>query len=104
MNDVASMSNAAMWAGICGFFLPIAAAVIIQQQWNDTMKAITGFLCCIAAAFGTAWFSGIIDPNDVTRCFLVTWTLAIASYYGFWKPIGVAPRIESWTTLRKTQD
>jgi len=99
MSDPGAMTNAAMWAGIVGFFLPIAASVIIQQKWAQPVKAVAGFLCCVTAAVGTAYFTGLLDPTDVARCFLVVFTLAIAAYYGFWKPTGIAPKIEAATSF-----
>ena len=98
-SDPGNMTNAAMWAGIVGFFLPIAASVVIQQKWSRQLKSIAGFLCCVAAAVGTAYFTGLLDPTDIARCFLIIWTLAIASYYGFWKPTEIAPKIEAATSI-----
>lgn len=98
MSDPASMSNAAMWSGIVGFLMPIVISVVVQTKWNDAQKAVAAFGACLIAATGTAWFSGLLDVSDVARCFLIVFTLAMATYYGFWKPIGVAPRIEQMTS------
>lgn len=99
MNNPSTMSNAAMWAGLVGFFLPLIVSVVVQQRWSDMQKATATFCCCIVAAAGTAWFNGMLDVSDIARCFLIVFTLAIATYYGFWKPTGVAPRIESATSI-----
>lgn len=100
MNDAGSMTNAAMWAGIVGFMMPVAISVVVQQAWSDAAKAVAAFGCCLLAATGTAYFSGLLDVTDIARCFLIVWTLAIGTYYGFWKPIGVAPKIEAMTSRR----
>lgn len=99
MNDPQTMNNAAMWAGLVGFFMPIAVSIVVQQRWTDAQKSAAAFCCCIVAAAGTAWFGGMFDAVDIARNFLIVFTLAVATYYGFWKPTGIAPRIESATSF-----
>lgn len=92
-------SNAVMWAGMVGFLMPLAISVIKQTWWPDWVKSVVAFACCFAAAVGTAYFNGNFDGRDVVTCFLVTFTIAMGSYYGFWKPTGIAPRLERATTF-----
>lgn len=91
-------SNTIMWAGIVGFVMPVAVAVVMQSGWSDRVRSLVGFACCLIAGAGTAWFAGNFDGRDIVSCVLVTFTIAIATYYGFWRPTGIAPRIESATS------
>lgn len=99
MNSVPN--NITMWAGIVGFFLPIAISVITQSGWNDRVKSVIAFICCLIASIGTAYFSGNFAGQDIVTCALIVFTLAIASYVGFWKPSGIAGAIRSVTDVGK---
>lgn len=99
MSDPSTASNAILYSGLVGFFLPLAIAVVIQQSWPSNAKAATAFGCCLLASIGTAYFGGLLDYTDVARCFLVVFTLAVSSYIGLWKPSGVAPTIERVTSI-----
>lgn len=97
--DPSVATNAVLWSGLVGFFLPLAISIIIQTNWPSNAKAGASFCASLIAAFGTAYFSGLLDPQDVARCFLVTFTIAVASYTGLWKPTGIAPKLESITSF-----
>lgn len=88
-----------MYSGVIGFFVPVLISVIVQTGWSDRAKAIAAFLVSLAAGAGTAYFSGNFDGRDVVTCALITLTVGISTYYGFWKPIGVAPAIQAATTF-----
>jgi len=92
-------SNITMWAGLVGFFLPIAISIITQSGWSDRVKSAVAFLACLAASVGTAYFSGNFTDRDIITCALIVFTLATASYVGFWKPSGIAPAIRDATTF-----
>ena len=92
-------SNAVMWAGIVGFLMPVVVSVLVQTGWNDRAKSVVAFVSCLIAGAGTAYFSGNFVGQDIVTCALITFTVAIATYYGFWKPSGMAGRIEAATTL-----
>lgn len=93
------MSNAAMWAGIVGFFLPHLLAIVQQPGWSKGMQAVVTFAGSLVAAIGT-----VLIQNDgwswhdwVSSSLLILVT-AIATYHGLWKPTGVAPAIEKSTS------
>lgn len=92
-------SNLTMWAGIVGFLMPIVISIIKQSGWSDAAKSVLAFACCLAAAVGTAYFSGNFIGQDVVTCFLITFTIAIGSYYGFYKPTGISGAIEKATSF-----
>lgn len=94
------MDNIAMWQGILGFAMPLLISVIVQTGWDDRAKSVCAFVCCVIGAVGTAALSGQLDGVDVVTGFLIVFTLAMASYKGFWKPLGIAPALTAATTLR----
>ena len=88
------MSNAEMWSGIIGVFLPLVIAAVNRPGWSSGAKALVTIVACLLAAAGTAWFTGQIDAADVARSFLIVFTLAIGTYQFYWRPSGVAPTVE----------
>lgn len=95
-------SNLVMYSGLIGFFLPVIMAVILQSWWSDRVKAIAAFAVSMIAGAGTAYFSGNFDGRDVVTCALITLTVGISTYYGFWKPTGLAPALQAATTIDKS--
>lgn len=93
--------NDVMWAGIVGTMMPLVISVIVQTPWGDRVKSVVAFLACLVAGTGTAYFAGNLEGRDVVTNVLVVYTLAIGTYYGFWKPTGVAPRLRDATTVHK---
>ena len=91
--------NAVMWAGIMGFVMPVLVSVIVQTGWNSRAKSVVAFVSCLIAGAGTAYFAGNFVGQDIVTCALITFTVAISTYYGFWRPTGMAGRIEAATTL-----
>ena len=96
------ISNAAMWAAIVGFFLPMLLAVVQQPGWSNSVRSIIMFLASCAAAVGTVLIQndGWSGKDWVSTTLLIMVT-AIATYHGLWKPTNVAPSIEASTSGKK---
>ena len=97
------MSNAAMWAGIVGFFLPHLLAIVQQPKFSTGLRAVITFAGSVVAAIGTV----LIQNNgwswhDWVSSTLLILVTAIATYHGLWKPTGVAPSIEGSTSGTNT--
>lgn len=92
-------SNLVMWNGIIGFGMPIILSVLIQSRWPEWAKSLVAFVACLVAGYGTAYFAGNLDGRDWVSGALVVFTVAIASYYGLWKPSGIAPAIRRITDI-----
>ena len=90
-------SQLVMWSALVGSFLPVVIAVILRQEWDDGIKSVVAFLCCLVAAGGTAFFAGNLDGVDIVTALLIIFTLAQTTYRGLWRPTGVAPAVESAT-------
>lgn len=87
------MTNAIMWAGIVGFLSPVVIQFLAKTGWPRQYQAAAAFVFCLLAAIPTAAFAPNSDlsVHDYTKSALIIFTVAIASYKGFWNPIGVTP-------------
>lgn len=86
--------NLAMWSGLVGTLLPAIVAKINRADMSPEEKAAVAVLTSLAAAFGTAWFGGNIDPQNLITSFLIVFTTATVTYKTFWSPSGYATRLE----------
>lgn len=86
--------NMILWGSIVGAVLPMLIAKINLREWSSEAKAATAFVCCLIAAAGTAWFKGEMTAMDVTSAFLGVFAAAIVTYNQFYKPGGVAAKLE----------
>ncbi len=93
------MSDTEMWALVCGFFLPLGIAVIEQAKWSKTLRAVVAFVMCGAAAAVTCVVAGDLTGKAWVTSALLVVVAALATYSKFWKPTGIAPKVESLTTL-----
>lgn len=91
--------NLVMWNGIIGFIMPVVLSVIIQSRWPEWAKSVVAFAACLIAGYGTAYFAGNLTNVDIITGALVVFTVAISTYYGLWKPSGVAPAIRRATDV-----
>jgi VIT1/CCC1 family predicted Fe2+/Mn2+ transporter len=92
------MSNLAMWSALVGTLLPLVVAFINRCNWPAGAKAIVAVLTSAIAGAVTAWLNGELAGRDVTTAILIVATATVTSYHGFWKPTGVAPKLEEATS------
>jgi hypothetical protein len=93
------LTDLAMWSLIAGFFLPPVLAIIMQSGWDQRIKAAVAFLACLAVGVGVSYFEGDLDGRSWVSSSLVVLVAAISTYQSFWKPTGIAPKIEAATNL-----
>lgn len=91
-------TNLVMWSGIVGFFMPIVISVIQQPSWSSQVRSLVMFVASIIAAVGTVFFEGKFTGVDLATALLTVMTVTIATYTGFWKQTGVAPKLEMATS------
>jgi len=91
----------AAWSLVVGFFMPVAVAFIQRQTWGDVPRAIVAFLCCLAAGFGTAYFTYYLSWSHFAISFVLVLVSAISTYKGFWQKTGVASWVEGLTNRGK---
>lgn len=91
-------ASVAMWGAIVGFLMPAAIAALNRRRWSSSAKGIVAFVACIGAAAGTAYFAGDLgNTSDLTTAALTVFGAAIVTYHQWWKPSGIAPKIEAAT-------
>ncbi len=99
------MNDLAMWSLILGFFVPPVVAVIQQPRWNDGLRAVVTFVFSILVALGslvfddTLGFHAALDAENWISATLLVLVTAISTYKGLWQKTGIAPAIESSTTV-----
>lgn len=86
------MTDAAMWAVIIGFFVPIVINLIVNAAWSSWVKSVVAFVVSAIAGAGTAFFTGAYEGVGVPSAILLTFVVAISSYSQFWKQ--VAPQAQ----------
>ena len=92
------MTDLQMWSLIVGFALPPVLAILMQQSWPDSARAVLAFVACAVAGAGTAYFDASLTGRTFVQSALVVLVSAMATYRGLWKPT-IAPTIERVTSL-----
>lgn len=88
------MSNLEMYSGLVGVLLPVVVAKVNAADMSGEQKALVAAVVSIIAATGTTWFQGGMNAADLTTSFLIIFTAAVVTYQTYWKPSGIAGRIE----------
>ena len=92
-------SHVAQWAFVVGFFAPLGLAFIQQSGWSKLVRSATTLAVAAIAAIPTAYFAGDLTGQTWTAAALIILVATIATYQGWWKPSGIAPRIEVATNI-----
>lgn len=101
MLDADVLTNAAMWAGIVGFLTPLAAQFITKLSVSRQVQAVLAFLFVLAISVPTAYFADSLTTKDYVKSALIVFTVAMASYEHFWKPLGATPSTTAPDTARR---
>lgn len=94
------MTNMQMWELIVGFLSATFVLPLIQQPtWSEKTRAAVTFVYSVAVGLVTAYlsgaFSGARDVENGVSAVLLMLVSAIATYHGFAKPTGIAPKLEA---------
>ena len=79
---------------VVSFLAPLLVAVVTREVASSRLKSL-----CLAAITGAQTLvlgfldSSDLDLNDLVRQFGLDMAIAIATYYGLWKPTGVASSV-----------
>ena len=84
---------------LVGLIVPAITALIKQRGWSENAAVATCVAVVIVAVIVARATGMVEDMNAVT-----TWVIAIASYYGLWRPTGAAASIEEATYIGDAQD
>lgn len=92
-------SNAVMWAAIVAFLLPNVIAVLNQTWFPAWARSLVAFAVAIVVAAVDVLVEGNWSWHAWLTTGLLVLTVAISTYNGFWKVVGIAPLIERLTTF-----
>lgn len=85
---------------ISGVLIPLIVGLIAKEVTSSSVKAIlNALLSAIAGGIAAAIDAGgaIEDWRVWLFHIALTWVVSIATYYGLWKPTGVAPKVNHAT-------
>jgi hypothetical protein len=99
---LAALGPVALWLLAVGFFSPLVIAIIQQTAWSARRQALVAFAFYLVVAAVTAWLQGIFTAFGLVTAFLVIFVTAATAYRNLWKPTGIAPAIQSATTVTDT--
>ena len=85
------------WTTVVGILLPLVIAVINRTAWGSPLKAIASLGICILVAAGEVAVKGQFDVKHWSQNTLAIFFLTVTTYYGFWKPTGIADAVEKRT-------
>jgi hypothetical protein len=94
MTDTASFDLA-----IGGAVMPFLIAIINQATWNPKLKGVVAFALCLGAAALLAALHGTLTLTNWRDTAILVTSAAMVMYHALWKPSGLAPAIETATTV-----
>jgi hypothetical protein len=93
------MTTLQVWSLIIGTLAPIVIAWIQQPKWPDWLRAVVTAVFCLVVGFGNVWLNGdLTKASDWVGAVGLVFMAAITAYKGFWKPTGIADKMESATS------
>jgi hypothetical protein len=85
------------WTTIVGMLLPLVIAVVNRTAWPPPLKSLGALGVCVLAAAGDVALKGQFDLKHWAQNALTIFFLTVTTYYGFWKPTGIADAVEKRT-------
>lgn len=78
--------------------IPILVGLVTKEVASAKLKSLLLAVLSGLAAVGTAFVDGggVLTQETLTM-FAQTFVIAVATYYGFWKPTNVAPAVQHKT-------
>jgi hypothetical protein len=79
---------------VAGVLIPIVVNIVTKEVASSAVKSILLLVLSAVAGLATVAISGggVITDAALTNA-AVTFVIAVASYYGFWKPTGISPAL-----------
>lgn len=87
-------SNLMLYAAVGAAILPALVAKINSSGWSSEVKGIVSAIAAILAGAGLTAVAGEWNGEDMMRTILVVLFLSQWIYQLFWKPTGIAGRLE----------
>lgn len=95
------MTDLQFYSALVGFLLPLGTAIVLQRNWSNPVRAIANAVLALVAAIVVTYTEGNLDGDHLRQLFMsfvIVFVPSIATYYGFYKPTAIAPKVESATS------
>jgi peptidoglycan/LPS O-acetylase OafA/YrhL len=93
------MTSLQVWSLIIGTLAPIVIAWVQQPKWPGWLRAVVTVVFCLVVGFVNVWQNGDLSKaSDWVAAVGLIFMAAITAYKGFWKPTGIAPKMELLTS------
>lgn len=91
--------NTELFSILGGIVIPLLVGVLTKEHAPQWVKSVglAGLAAVSGAAATAAVGTGTINWQSYLVNIAETWITAVATYYGLWKPTGVAPQVASMT-------
>lgn len=104
ISPVAPPTVIGQWTLVLGFFMPMLIAVIQQSQWQRDFKTFVAFMVCVAAAAVQMIVEGRFSAAGFFPSVLALSALSTTFFHHFWKPLGLADKVEAATSSRTPRE
>ena len=94
-DTVLGINLAAEWAKYIGVALPAVIAFVLGQTWKTWLKALVSFAVLVLVSTGACYFENRLDLAHWPDTLIWIVTTAGASFWMFWRPLGIAQWIEA---------
>lgn len=89
---------------VVGTLLPNVIAIVVQPHWRGEVRGLVAFAVCVVAGLVVATLQGDLgDGRDLATSVVAVLITSQVLYQTLWRPSGIAPGIESGTSLRPEQ-
>jgi hypothetical protein len=84
------------WFDMASLLLPGLISIVVKPHWSNNIKYLVAFLVSFLAALGQVFFEADCQPclADFPKILGKTFVLVMGSYAAFWRPTGLAGKIE----------
>jgi hypothetical protein len=84
----------ALWLVILGFISSPVISFLNRRVADPEMRAVVAFVSCLVLAVVDTLVRGSLNLTNLTATFLLIFAVAITFYRFYFKPSGIAGRIE----------
>lgn len=97
--DTVFSADVATLALLVGTFLPILVGIVTKELASSGLKATAlAALSGVAGLINGAIVADGAFTSEALYAAFTTWVVAVATYYGYWKPTGAAGAVASKTS------
>lgn len=90
-------SDAALLATLAGVVVPLLVGIVTKMAAPAGLKAIVNAALTALGGLVATIVPGAFRWHPFLASWATAWVVSVATYYGLWKPTGVAPAIHSST-------